>query len=87
MSKHSMSKQSMREESERPVREAMAKKSVTVKHGDTALKQSAESAEHQIVCRRPKEQTVPRSPARNADTSKRHCEFANPRVAAASFAE
>jgi transposase-like protein len=37
MSKHSMSKQSMREESERPVREAMAKKSVTVKHGDTRI--------------------------------------------------
>jgi hypothetical protein len=34
------------------------------------------------VCRRPKEQTVPRSSVRNADTSKRHCEFINPRVAA-----
>jgi transcription elongation factor Elf1 len=32
-----MSKQSMREESERLVREAMAKKSVTVKQGNTRM--------------------------------------------------
>jgi transcription elongation factor Elf1 len=32
-----MSKQSMREESERLVREAMAEKSVTVKQGDTRI--------------------------------------------------
>jgi DNA-directed RNA polymerase subunit RPC12/RpoP len=32
-----MSKQSMREESERLVREAMAKKSITVKQGDTRI--------------------------------------------------
>ena len=37
MSKRSMSKQTMREESERLVREAMAKNSVTVKQVDTRI--------------------------------------------------
>jgi hypothetical protein len=46
------------------------------------LRQSAESAERQTACWRQKEQTVLRSSVRNADTSKRHCEFINPRVAA-----
>jgi hypothetical protein len=37
MSKQSMSKQAMREETERLVREVMAKKSVTVKQGNTRI--------------------------------------------------
>ena len=70
-----MSKQSMREEAERLIRETMARKSIVVKQGNTRIETICGNAARQIASRLKKARPASNSPASNAGTSKRRSEF------------
>ena len=66
-----MSKQAMREEAERLIRETMEKKALVVKQGNTRIETPAANAARRTACRPRRARPASNSPASNAATSRK----------------
>jgi len=69
-----MSKRAMRDETERLVKEALERKTVTVKQGQTRIETNAESAERQIASQQLQDRFGCNTRVRNVAKNKRHCD-------------
>jgi hypothetical protein len=82
-----MSKEAMRAEADRLIKEAMEKKAITIKQGDTRIEATCGKCGGKIASRRRRGSFACRSPARNAGTSSRRCRlYCAARRLAAAFA-